>query len=127
PIPSSLGNLKLLQHLSLVYNQLSGPIPPDLGKLEALDHLSLGGNCLTVMNKVPAPSSTSLTLHKPFQYYQLKDSGPVPSVLGSLKLLQHLSLSYNQLTGPIPPELGNLEALVGLSLGRNRLTGRERG
>ena len=62
-------------------------------------------------------------------------TGPIPTALGDLELLQTLNLAErwdptsrqlftNALTGPIPDEFGRLENLSSLSLGGNELTGR---
>ena len=50
-------------------------------------------------------------------------AGPIPSVLGDLRRLEHLDLSGNQLSGRIPPEIGGLERLTHLILTGNQLEG----
>ena len=95
-IPSELGNLSNLEHLSIQYNQLTGSIPSQLSNLSELTSLSLNGNRLT---------------------------GAIPPELGGLNNLQILLLDYNELTGSIPSELGNLSELVVLRLNNNQLTG----
>ena len=49
--------------------------------------------------------------------------GPIPRELGSLGVLQRLSLAGNDLTGPLPPELRKLTNLKWLNLFGNELTG----
>ena len=43
-------------------------------------------------------------------------TGTIPPVLGQLKKLRRLNLTYNNLTGTIPPELGQLQNLENLGL-----------
>uniref|UniRef100_A0ACD5Z2K9 Uncharacterized protein n=1 Tax=Avena sativa TaxID=4498 RepID=A0ACD5Z2K9_AVESA len=50
-------------------------------------------------------------------------SGPVPSGIGSLLMLQVLDLRHNQLSGPVPPTIFNMSRLVDMSLAYNNLTG----
>ena len=120
PIPVELGNLASLTGLALYNNQLAGAIPTELGDLASLQRLYLHNNQLT--GSIPAElgnlaSLTWLTLHD----NQL--TGSIPTELEDLTSFQHLSLGSNQLTGPIPPELGNLASLTWLSLDNNQLTG----
>ena len=49
--------------------------------------------------------------------------GCIPPELGSLSNLKDLWLKYNQLTGGIPPELGNLTSLENFTVINNQLTG----
>jgi Leucine-rich repeat (LRR) protein len=95
-IPSELGLLTQLTHLSLIDNQLSGTIPSTLGNLVQLTVLYLSINQLT---------------------------GTIPSTLGSLINLTDLSLLGNQLTGTVPSTLGNLAQLTYLDVGSNQLNG----
>ena len=96
-IPPQIGNLTMLEELTLEGNDLlSGQIPPELGKLTMLRTLDLSNNSL---------------------------SGPIPPELGDLTMLRTLDLSNNSLSGPIPPELGNLTMLRTLRLSNNELSG----
>lgn len=96
PIPQAIARLTNLLHLDLSYNRLTGPVPDFLGRLERLTYLALRINAL---------------------------SGPIPSTLGQLTNLTYLDLSLNMLTGPIPDSLGQLNQLVQLDLSTNRLSG----
>ena len=94
--PPELGDLEMLEVLSLRYNRLSGGIPPELGMLSNLRVLDLSGNAL---------------------------SGGIPPELGNLSSLRDLNLTDNALSGSIPPELGNLTSLQVLNLWRNHWHG----
>jgi Leucine-rich repeat (LRR) protein len=47
----------------------------------------------------------------------------IPTLLGKLDDITHLSLRHNALTGPIPSELGTCFRLVALHLDNNKLSG----
>ncbi|PHT39029.1 hypothetical protein CQW23_22602 [Capsicum baccatum] len=124
-IPASLGNLNNLSHLYLYENHLSGSIPKERGKLVNLVEAYLEKNQLT--GHIP-PEMGNLTNAKVFYAFSNELFGPIPaelgkmSVLGNLKNLNFLELSYNQLSGSIPSSLGNLRNFQYLFLGDNNLT-----
>ncbi|XP_048445527.1 probable LRR receptor-like serine/threonine-protein kinase At1g63430 isoform X1 [Pyrus x bretschneideri] len=91
-----LGQLSLLQELTLHGNRLLGIIPKELGLLKYLTVLDLGANELT---------------------------GPIPPELGNLTSVVKINLQSNGLSGRLPPELGNLGHLEVLRLDRNKLQG----
>ena len=81
-IPPQIGNLTMLEELTLEGNDLlSGQIPPELGKLTELRTLNLSNNNL---------------------------SGPIPPELGNLTMLRTLHLSNNALSGCVPVELSDM-------------------
>jgi len=96
-IPAELGNLKNLETLIMLENQLSGGIPKELGNLTNLTTLFLVECQLT---------------------------GNIPEELSKLDKLNHLFLDYNQLTGEIPQKLENLWRLYNLGLSHNSLSGK---
>ena len=51
-------------------------------------------------------------------------SGEIPQSITSLNGLQHLKLSYNNLSGFIPEEIGEIDSLKYLYLDNNNLSGR---
>lgn len=97
-IPTSIGNLHLLEVIDLSYNNLSGPIPESIsGKnLPALQILNLNDNKL---------------------------SSSIPESLGSLKSLIELKLSHNLFSGPVPKQLSALSRLKSLDLCLNQIEG----
>jgi len=95
-IPSEMGNLPEVKHLSVGSNNISGEVPSELSVMQELISLHIGGNVLTKT---------------------------IPTELGLLTSLSHLNLGHNEFTGPIPSELGHLKNLVSLDYGANALTG----
>ncbi|KAJ0626326.1 putative protein kinase RLK-Pelle-LRR-III family [Helianthus annuus] len=96
-LPSELGALLSLKHLSLSNNNFSKPIP---------DHLFNATNLLSI-----DLSHNSLT-------------GPLPEKIKNLKMLTFLDLSSNRLNGSLPESLGNLTSLAGtVNLSWNEFSG----
>ncbi|WP_299678832.1 leucine-rich repeat domain-containing protein [uncultured Tenacibaculum sp.] len=85
-LPSNIGDLSLLQELTLHDNKLT-ELPNTIGSLTLLTELPLQNNRL----------------------------GSLPSGIGSLNGLKKLQLQNNQLTG-LPVEIGNLSALEELNI-----------
>ena len=81
-----MGDLSILDRLSLSDNELTGPIPAELGSLASLQSLFLSRNQL---------------------------SGPIPASLGNLSSLQYLWMISNAFVGEIPPNLMNLNIYNG--------------
>ncbi|KAE9460311.1 hypothetical protein C3L33_07784, partial [Rhododendron williamsianum] len=52
-------------------------------------------------------------------------SGPIPSALGNLSVLENLDISSNSLSGSIPESLGKLYKLINLFLGNLGLCGKQ--
>ena len=119
-LPADLGNLTLLEVLSLESNTLSGPISPELGNLTELQELLLSSNSLSGPIPVELGNLTQLWW---LALYSNSLSGPIPAELGNLTGLTNLLLYSNSLSGPIPAELGNLTELQELSLESNTLSG----
>ncbi|XP_050268466.1 receptor kinase-like protein Xa21 [Quercus robur] len=128
PIPRSLGNLKYLKTLYMSENQLIEK-PGDqehsflssLTNCRFLEELYIAINPLNVtIPDVIGNFSVSLTTIVAFQS-QIK--GQIPIGIGSLKNLNFLDLSYNNLSGNIPSTLGELEGLQRLHLRYNNIGG----
>ena len=129
-LPPELGNLTMLQSLSLTdwsqaardesFHQLSGEIPPELGNLANLQSLNLSFHQLS--GEIPPELGNLDNL----QWLDLGGNqlcGEIPAELGNLGNLNRLDLNGNQLCGEIPAELGNLSNLNGLILYGNQLSG----
>ncbi|XP_031274845.1 receptor-like protein 14 isoform X2 [Pistacia vera] len=97
-IPSSFGDMSLLEILDLSHNQLSDEIPEHFGDMSSLISLDLSHNQL---------------------------SGEIPEhlAIGCLSL-QHLVLSNNSLEGPVFSKIINLTNLVSLYLNSNNFIGK---
>ncbi|KAF7085687.1 hypothetical protein CFC21_089087 [Triticum aestivum] len=120
-IPSTVGNLTRLQFLVLNFNQLLGQIPGEVRNMRSLSYFSLGINSITGLMPNFSFDSTPSLRHIYINNNSL--SGPIPSGIGSLLMLQVLYLRRNQLSGPIPPTIFNMSRIVDLRLGNNNLTG----
>eukprot|EP01040_Poterioochromonas_malhamensis_P021406 gene21406-biopygen7121 len=95
-LPSTIGDLSMLETLDLSFNALTRSIPSTMGNLTMLQTLDLSCNLLT---------------------------GILPSTIGHLSRLQALDWSVNALTGSIPSTIGDLSMLRDLYLYSNALTG----
>ncbi|XP_073049054.1 receptor-like kinase TMK4 [Primulina eburnea] len=115
--PASLGQLQGLQTLDLSFNQLTGSIPYSIGALPALSNIILCHNKLS--GSIPPFVSQSLT-RIDLKHNDL--SGSI-SPTGLPPSLQHLSLSWNQLTGPVDVLLTRLNQLNYIDLSKNRFIG----
>ncbi|GFY80601.1 leucine-rich repeat protein kinase family protein [Actinidia rufa] len=97
-IPSHLFNSLNILSLDLSRNSLSGPIPPQISYLQNLSHLDLSSNLL---------------------------NGSLPDGLSNLThFAGTLNLSYNRFSGEIPPSYGRFPVMVSLDLRHNNLTGK---
>ncbi|XP_059436551.1 probable LRR receptor-like serine/threonine-protein kinase At3g47570 [Corylus avellana] len=151
-IPSSISNASQIINLDLGFNSFSGLIPKELGNLRLLQYLSLTANNLTIESSTPEfnffsslsnlrylstlglsdnplndilPSSignlsTSLqTLH----IVNCNIKGNIPADIGNLSNLISLLLMVNEFSGPIPTTVGRLHKVQALNLSSNRLEG----
>ncbi|XP_059442105.1 putative receptor-like protein kinase At3g47110 [Corylus avellana] len=151
-IPSSISNAPNLTILDLSNNSFSGLIPKALGNLRLLQWLSVANNNLTIESSTPKVNFFSslsnlaylkqLDLSSNLLNNILPDSignlptslqglfidncnikGSIPRDIGNLSNLMTLSLRFNELAGPIPSTVGRLKKLQGLRLDHNRLEG----
>ncbi len=114
-IPDCLGNLSKLRHLHMPGNRLTGPIPDALGKLKNLTHLDLSGNTQDDADGCKGSSTNNSTRHGL--------TGQIPPALFNLPKIQHIALSYNNLTSKIPDSVGNATFLNYLTIDYNHLDG----
>ncbi|KAH0682016.1 hypothetical protein KY289_019768 [Solanum tuberosum] len=122
-IPPSIGNASKLMNISLNWNRINGNIPMEIGNLSQLVELSLSRNQLT--GSIPSTLfNISSLLVLSLAYNSL--SGPLflddrRNVLSSN--LEHIGVSYNQITGHIPSNICQFKALKVLSISYNNITG----
>ncbi|XP_048426060.1 receptor-like protein 2 isoform X2 [Pyrus x bretschneideri] len=143
---SSLGNLKLLSHLNLSHNLLSGSLEAGMfSSLNRLEILDLSYNLFS--GEIPLSLSSSYIQIVDFSSNQF--NGTIPSSflqhawnLSSLNLsnnhftgqipssiclrsssLRVLDFYHNNFSGPIPPGLGNCSELEVFRAGHNTLSG----
>jgi hypothetical protein len=119
-LPSELGQLTLLEVLSLKNHGISGSLPSQIGQLSRLNVLDLEGNELdgsisTSIGKLQQLNNLYMALNR--------ISGGLPSELGQLSLLVNLDFYGNQLSSSLPTELGGLSTLQSISLGNNKIEG----
>ncbi|XP_057796852.1 receptor kinase-like protein Xa21 [Salvia miltiorrhiza] len=148
-IPNSISNCSQLTTLSLGENKFSGYIPTHLGNLRLLQVLSLSGNNLTqspsssfitsltncrsltdlefdnnpLNGVIPASVGNLSSSLEAFYASNCKFSGSIPVEIGNLSNLMTLELSVNELSGNIPLTISHLHELQGLYLSHNMLGG----
>ncbi|KAI3830157.1 hypothetical protein L1987_04291 [Smallanthus sonchifolius] len=121
-LPSELGALLSLRHLSLSNNNFSKLIP---------DHLFNASNLLSIdlsHNSLAGPIPEKITSLKFLMFLDLSFNILTGNLLESLSNLTNLAgtlnLSYNQFSGAIPPSYGLFPVMVSLDLRYNNLTGK---
>ena len=119
-IPSTIGNLILLQVLDLDYNHLAGVIPHGISNQTNLQLLDLDSNNLT--GTIPFSIGNLINLQT-LDLYTNHLSGNIPASIGNLAQLNNLFLGGNNLSGSVPSSIGNLINLQALDLDSNCLSG----
>ncbi|GJP37209.1 hypothetical protein CLOM_g21642 [Closterium sp. NIES-68] len=119
PLPTTIGDLVNLSHLTLDANGITGSIPSTIGRLTALTWFSMVRNSLT--GSFPK-TFTSLVNLKDVSIYLNQLSGPLPDFSVLPNLVQWGS-SGNNLTGPLPARIGNCKHMKAIYLQENRLAG----
>ncbi|KAL5984236.1 hypothetical protein ACLOJK_018340 [Asimina triloba] len=101
---------------------LSGYIPSEIGFLRSLRHLSLRNNNLSRPIPLSLFTAASSLLSLDLSHNAL--SGSLPPQIGNLSRLAHLDLSSNALDGSLPADIAHLRSLSGaLNLSYNRFSG----
>jgi Leucine-rich repeat (LRR) protein len=125
-IPPSLGNLSVLQKLTLFQNTLEGTIPEGLSRLRYLQCIEAGRNNLT--GTLP-PLFFNISSLRYFGFSSNNMHGRLPPDAGShLPDLEVLLLggarNKNNFSGTIPPSLSNATKLQILGLANNKFEGK---
>lgn len=120
-IPTWIGGFSALKSINMQNNNLSGSIPVQVGNLSNLESLYLQFNQLTGGIPVEIENLTALKYLVLNNNYDL--SGTIPSGIGKLTALEYLSLNDANLSGPIPAGTGDLEFLRILFIHNNELNG----
>ncbi|GAY67255.1 hypothetical protein CUMW_255100 [Citrus unshiu] len=119
---SSLSNCKSLTHISLSNNPLDGILPRTyVGNLSHSLKNFYMYNC-NVSGGIPE-EITNLTNLTTIVLGGNKLNGSIPITLGKLQKLQDVDLEYNQLEGSIPDSICLSVELYELELGGNKLSG----
>ncbi|XP_048131647.1 receptor-like protein 7 [Rhodamnia argentea] len=119
-IPTSIGNLSLLNELIAWNCHFSGSLPSSLGNLSHLTEISLGENNL--QGQIPV-SFANLTQLRWLWLSSNSLSGDTLEWVVNLTKLTELDLSDNNLQGQIPVSFANLTQLRWLWLSSNSLSG----
>lgn len=113
-VPSEIGKLKNLVHLSL-YNNKIRSLPPEIGNLEQLETLNLRGNQL---NSLPAEVSDLGNLRS--LDISGNDLKSLPKELTKMTNLEEIQAKENDLE-TLPEKIGDLRSLRIFGLEQNRL------
>jgi uncharacterized repeat protein (TIGR01451 family) len=116
-LPSSIGNLSLLQRLIVTHNGLWWVVPTQISLLTGLQNLMLSSNNFSGTLDVLTPMKKLSLMMLDWN----KFIGSIPAWFGEMTGMSFLYLHDNQLSGPIPSSLGNLTGLNGLILHSNNL------
>ncbi|KAK2998705.1 hypothetical protein RJ639_023255 [Escallonia herrerae] len=118
-IPVQIGRLSKLKLLQLGGNHLSGPIPTPIYNLSSLLYLDVSENHLTgrIHPDIGRTLSNLLGLYVSLNHFM----GPIPVSLSNASGLKYLSIGANSFTGTVPTNPGSLRALERLSLSENQL------
>jgi len=97
-------------------------LPPTLGLLTKLGYLFLAKNPDLAVSPIPEWLG-SLTMLQELSLKETQRTGTIPEFLAKLTNLILLDLDQNNLTGRLPESLGQLSKLAFMLVGRNKLKG----
>ncbi|GJP58863.1 hypothetical protein CLOP_g5798 [Closterium sp. NIES-67] len=132
-VPRTLSNLVRLKTLNLGKNDFYGPLPQFFGAMHDLVNLKMDLNRLE--GTIPDTFAILRNLRRLDLSSNKNLTGPLPSFLGELGLLQSLVIprppalpdralsEHNRFEGSIPEAFGHFPRIVSLYLSSNRLTG----
>ncbi|KAL5710449.1 hypothetical protein ACHQM5_021008 [Ranunculus cassubicifolius] len=127
PFPASFFNISALQKFEIAYNEVTGEVPLTIGNLKNLEVLLLIGNDLGSGKEGDLDFLTPLTNCTHLQTLGIainKFGGILPTSIGNFSQnLTKFDLGENQISGYLPIELGNLQNLIGLVLSSNFFRG----
>ncbi|KAH6819890.1 hypothetical protein C2S53_018496 [Perilla frutescens var. hirtella] len=128
PIPDSISNCSNLKGISLTSNDFIGFIPHALGNLRLLQDLTLGENNLRSESSSELSFITSLTNCTSLKLLSVSENpldGIIPASIGNLSFsLQIIELDNYNIRGSLSAGIGNLTNLVTLALTENDLSGK---
>ncbi|KAM2587870.1 hypothetical protein EV1_045379 [Malus domestica] len=113
PLPTSIGNLRSLNLLSISFCNFDPHVPSSLKNLTQLFHLDVSSFYYPSWRE---KNSFTMIEHSSLSDYSW-------AWVGRLAKLEHLLLAYTYMTGKFPCFLANLTQLRELDLGNNDLTG----
>jgi len=129
PMPVWIKSLKLLFHVDMSENNLTGEIPKDLMEMPMLTtentatELDQRVFLLLVYRGTSFEYRVATAFPKMLNFGRNNFTGVIPKEFGQLKSLAILNFSSNGLSGEIPPQLHSLTNLQVLDLSNNHLTG----
>ncbi|CAB9506522.1 Leucine-rich repeat receptor-like protein kinase [Seminavis robusta] len=118
-LPTELGLLTALKHLSFNNNFLSGTLPTELGALPSLELFQIPGNNVT--GSFPSELGQTRLLY--LYVYDNRMTGVLPTELGLLRNMTHAHLYHNSFQGRVPSQVGALTSMKELMLAGNSLHG----
>ena len=120
-LPTSIGQMTVLESINIAQTQFSGTIPEELGQCTALKNImawnnNLSGEIPDFWDKLPNVGV--------IQFYGNPGiTGPIPPTMGTLTKATGIQLKECNLTGNIPASFGGLEKCGNLQLNGNKLSG----
>ena len=119
PLPWEIVLLTDLVVLDLDGNLVSGSIPARINELTKLEEFRASFNLLS--GSLPARFSPAI---RSIDLNSNRLIGSIPATFGTtMRSLERLSVSGNELTGTIPASLGRIPVLVGFNFAENSFTG----